>query len=332
MNTPKHVFMQRALGHAPPVYAHLPLVFNIDGTKMSKRDKHRAARDGVKARLKSGAWTKEQAAVIAQCAPAAFDAWLDKADTELDMAQVARLAAAAGIEIPEIDVHDFRLAGYLPEALVNFIALIGWSPGDNREKLSMDELVECFSLERIIKTPGRFDREKLLSVNTDWAATLPADRLLAAFKDWAAADSSPLAALDDLTAARVLEVCRGFRTFRDVEHKAGILFAPDETVAYDPDAVKKVLEKKDGHGYATLEALLPELERLDPWTAEAVDVLIKRFCETRQVKMGDVAQPLRVAVAGRPVSPAIGETLALLGRGRTLNRVRRCIGLRAIAG
>ncbi len=329
MNTPKHVFMQRALGYAPPAYAHLPLVFNIDGTKMSKRDKHRAVREGVKLKLKTGAWTKEHAAEIARCTAAAMDAWLDKADTELDMAQVARLATEAGVAIPEIDVHDFRVGGYLPEALVNFVALIGWSPGDNREKLTMDELFESFSLERIIKTPGRFDREKLLAVNTDWAATLPAERLLAAFRDWAAADSSPLAALDDATAARMLEACKGFRTFRDVEQKAGVLFAADESVVYEPDAVKKVLEKKDGHGYAMLEALAPELERLAPWTAEGADALIKSFCEKHEAKMGDVAQPLRVAVAGRPVSPAIGETLALLGKEKTLNRVRRCLALQS---
>jgi glutamyl-tRNA synthetase len=86
MNTPKHVFLQRALGYQPPVYAHLPLVFNIDGTKMSKRDKHRAVREGVKLPLKSGAWTKERAAEIAQSTTSAMEAWLDKADAELDMA------------------------------------------------------------------------------------------------------------------------------------------------------------------------------------------------------------------------------------------------------
>lgn len=328
MNTPKHVFMQRALGYPVPKFAHLPLVFNIDGTKMSKRDKHKVVRTGVKERLKSKAWTKEQVADIAQCGVAALDKWLDKADTELDMAQVTRLAAAACVVIPEIDVHDFRLSGYLPEALVNFVALIGWSPKNDREVLTREEMVEVFSLEGINKTAGRFDREKLLAMNTTYAASASPARLLAALKDWAGVSGSALAALDDATAARVLDACRGFRTFRDLETKAGVLFVADDAVQYDPDAIKKVLAKNDGAGYGTLDKLAARLEKLEPWTADAVDALIKQYCEESGAKMGDVAQPIRVAVAGRPVSPAIGETLVLLGRDKTLHRIRRCLTLR----
>lgn len=329
MNTPKHVFIQRALGVPTPKFAHLPLVFNIDGTKMSKRDKHKIVRTAVKDRLKTKQWTKEQAAQIAECRADALDKWLDKADTELDMVQVTRLAAAAGVVIPEIDVHDFRLSGYLPEALVNFVALIGWSPKDDREFLTREEMIDAFRLEAINKTAGRFDREKLLAMNTDYAAAASPQRLLEAFRDWAHAGGSTLESLDDAVAARVLEACRGFRTFRDIESKAGILFAPDHAVQYDLDAVKKVLAKGEGRGYQTLEALAPLLEGLEPWTAESIDAFIKDHCEKSGIKMGDLAQPLRVAVAGRPVSPAIGETLVLLGKSKTLARIRRCLDLRA---
>lgn len=328
MNTPKHVFMQRALGYPTPKYAHLPLVFNIDGTKMSKRDKHKVVRTAVKERLKSKAWTKEQVAEMAPCDAAALDKWLDKADTELDMAQVARLAGAANVVIPEIDVHDFRLSGYLPEALVNFVALIGWSPKDDREMLTREEMTNAFSLDGINKTAGRFDREKLLAMNTDYVAQATPARLLAAFRDWATVSESPLASLDDGTVQRVLTACKGFRTFRDLESKAGVLFAPDDSVEYDADAVKKVLAKNENCGFATLEGLLPQLEAISPWSAEAVDAFIKDYCERTGAKMGDVAQPIRVAVAGRPVSPAIGETLALLGKEKALNRVRRCLSFR----
>lgn len=328
MNTPKHVFMQRALGYTTPRYAHLPLVFNIDGTKMSKRDKHKVVRTAVKERLKSKAWTKEQVAGIAPCDASALDKWLDKADTELDMAQVTRLAAAANVVIPEIDVHDFRLSGYLPEALVNFVALIGWSPKDDREMLTREEMTDAFSLDGINKTAGRFDREKLLAMNTDYVAQATPERLLAAFRDWATVSGSPLAALDDATVQRVLAACKGFRTFRDLESKAGVLFAADDSVEYDADAVKKVLAKNENRGFATLEAMLPPLEALTPWSADSVDAFIKDYCERTGAKMGDVAQPIRVAVAGRPVSPAIGETLALLGKEKTLARIRRCLGQR----
>ncbi len=325
MNTPKHVFLQRALGYPTPRYAHLPLVFNIDGTKMSKRDKHKVVRQAVKDRIKAGAMSKESAAGVARASTEAFDKWLAKADTELDMGQLARLAESAGVVMPEIDVHDFRASGYLPEALRNFIALIGWSPGDDREKLTPEEMIAAFSLDRIGKTAGRFDRDKLLAMNTLWAADLAPERLLAALKDWAKVSGSPLAALDDATAARVLNACKGFRTLADIEHKAGILFAPDEQVVYDPEAVKKVLEKKDGRGYAMLRQLLPRLEACEPWTAESLDALINAFCAEHSAQLGDVAQPLRVAVTGSTISPAIGATLELLGKTGTLSRIRRCL-------
>jgi glutamyl-tRNA synthetase len=330
VNTPRHVLLQGALGFPTPTYAHLPLVFNIDGSKMSKRDKHRGVREAAAERVRQKRWSLETMAEIAGRDPEAVGRWLnDKADTELDMTQLGRLAVAAGVEVPEIDVHDFRTSGYLPEALVNFIALIGWSPGDGREKLTLPEMTRAFSLDRINKTAGKFDREKLLAMNTDWAAGLPPDRLLEAFRDWARVSASPMAALDDDTASLVLEACRGFRTFRDVENKAGILFADDDRLAYDAKAVKKFLEKKEGRGWSILERLLPELQSLDPWSADAVETLLAGFCERDGLKLGEVAQPVRVAVAGRAVSPGIGHTLQLLGRDKTIRRIRHCLGARS---
>jgi glutamyl-tRNA synthetase len=333
VNTPRHILLQRALGYPTPTYAHLPLVFNIDGSKMSKRDKHRVVREAVGERLRQKRWSLDEAVRIADSDPDTLKRWLDdKIDAELDMGRLARLAVKAGVEVPEIDVHDFRVSGYLPEALANFLALIGWSPGDDREKLTLAEMTAAFSLDRINKTAGKFDREKLLAMNTEWAAGLPPERLLEAFQDWARVSDSPLGALDDVTAAYVLEACRGYRTFRDVEHKAGILFADDGEVTYDAKAVKKFLEKKEGRGWSVLERLLPELESLEPWSAEAVEGLFAAFCEREEVKLGEVAQPIRVAVAGRAVSPGIGDTLALLGREKTLRRIHNCLGTRGSGG
>ncbi len=325
MNTPKHVFIQRALGYVTPKFAHLPLVFNLDGTKMSKRDKHKAVRAAVKDCLKQKTWTKEQAAEIASVSSAAIGKWLDKVDAELDAAQLSALGAAAAVAIPEIDVHDFRAAGYLPEALLNFVALIGWSPGDDREKLSLQDMIDAFGLDRINKTAGRFDRDKLSAMNTDYAAEAAPKRLLEAFKDWAALAGSPMRTLDDATLAKTIEACRGMRTLADIEAKTGVLFTPDEAVSYDPQAVKKVLDDKDGRGRSMLRAILPRLESLDAWTPETIERLIDAFCVEQGAKLGDVAQPIRVAVAGRTISPAIGQTLCLLGKERTLIRIRRSL-------
>ncbi|MBI5763278.1 MAG: glutamate--tRNA ligase [Planctomycetes bacterium] len=328
MNTPKHVFMQRALGYEPPKFAHLPLVFNIDGTKMSKRDKHKVVRKAAKDLIKAGKWSADDVARIAQATSKAAEAWLDKADTELDMEQVTRLAASAGVVMPEIDVHDFKLSGYLPEALTNFVALIGWSPGGDREMLTRQEMVEYFSFDGINKAAGRFDREKLLAVNTTYCAEAKPERLLAAFRDWAACVDSSMKSLDDATLSRVIELCKGMRTLADVVSKAGPLFAPDDSIVFDPDAVTKILQKKNGQGYAMLEQMLPALESISAWTVSEIDGAIKGLAESAGVSMGDVAQPLRVAIAGRAVSPAIAESVELLGKEKTLNRVRLCLSRR----
>lgn len=333
MNTPKHVFMQRALGFATPKFAHLPLVFNIDGTKMSKRDKAKAIKTAiVQARGKYKPGTPEGETFAAHLGEAAGGADVVKRLLDGDAPDAATLDRLAGflhVPLPEIDVHDFRMSGYLPEALTNFVALIGWSPGGDRETLTREQMTAAFSLDRINKTSGRFDREKLLAMNTEYCAAASPDRLLAAFRDWAGASGSPMAALDDAAASNAISACRGMRTLRDIETKVGVLFAPDDRLEYEPESVRKVLEKNGGAGYAMLERLRPELERVEPWTGAAIDAFIKQFCEAGGVKMGDVAQPIRVAVAGRTVSPAIGETLELLGRGGTLSRIARCLGRRS---
>jgi glutamyl-tRNA synthetase len=329
MNTPRHVLLQRALGCPQPRFAHLPLVLNLDGSKMSKRDKDEALRRAARARLEEGRWTREEMARTARIGEDALARWLEKKpEGEIDADALERLAAAAGIEMPEIEVHDFRRSGYLPEAVVNFIALIGWSPGDDREKMSLGEMTAAFSLERINRTPGRFDREKLLAMNTIWSADLPPQRLLEAFRDFAAVSDSPLRSLADETALSVLQACRGLRTFRDVETKAGSLFAADNHLEYDPAAVRKFLERDGDEGYDMLERVLAELEALEPWSSEALERFFAAFCERHGVRLAEVAQPVRVAVAGRAVSPAIHDTLVLLGKERALRRMRRCLLLR----
>jgi glutamyl-tRNA synthetase len=275
INTTKHIALQQALGFATPQYAHLSVIFNMDGTKMSKRDKEKAVKEGRRP--------------------------------------------------PEIDVHDFRVAGYLPEAIVNYIALLGWSPGDDREFFNLDELTGVFGIDRVGKTNARFDREKLLSFNTTWATRLSSDRLLEAFKDYIRVSDSPMSAADDDLLREILRTCAGFRTFRQVEEKVRFLFLADDVIEYDAKAVQKVLAKNNGEGYAALSETLPRLRDLSAWTADAIEKLIHDVCEKKAVQIGAIAQPLRVAITGTTISPSIHDTLALLGQNRTLARVEKCL-------
>jgi len=231
-----------------------------------------------------------------------------------------------------VEVFAFRQAGYLPEALLNFIALLGWSPGGDREKMTIHEMIELFSIERISRVNARFDRDKLLAFNTHAAATASEERLLAALDDWLPLNpDSPLskANLDPDMKRTLLEVNKGFRTFADLETRSGFIYLPDEAIRYDPAAVRKVLAKGDGAGFKMLEMLLPMLEAVEPWTPETLEALMHGLCESHSVGMGQVAQPIRVAVSGSTISPAIYDTLALLGKDKTLTRIRRALAERA---
>ncbi len=257
----RHVLLREALGMDEPRYCHLPLIMDMQGRKLSKRD-------------------------------------------------------------GDVEVHSFRAAGYLPEALVNFIALLGWKSGD-REKYTLAELVEAFTPSGIGKSNAKFDRDKLIAFNTDAAAEADADRLLAGLKDYLSLNETNLPDDEDVL-RRLLRMNRGFRTFADILGKCGVLFAADDSYGFDPKAVKKVLEKNDGAGYAVLSAIRPLLAEVD-WTAEALEKWLKEYCQAGSLGMGKVAQPLRVAVTGTRISPPIGETLELLGRERTLTRIERCL-------
>jgi len=268
----RHKLLRAAMGIDEPRYCHLPLIMDMRGRKLSKRD-------------------------------------------------------------GDVEVHAFRAAGYLPEALVNFIALLGWRPGGNREKLTMGELIEQFGVDRIGKANAKFDRDKLLAFNTDACAAAGEDRLLAGFRDYMSLNPGtpgPISVGDDPGAPglrQLLRVNRGFRTFADIPAKCGVLFAPDDAFDYDAKAVAKVLRKGDGAGFAVLGDLRGRLAETE-WTAEALEGLIKGYCEANGLGMGKVAQPIRVAVTGTTVSPAIFDTLMLLGREKTLARIDRCLAMR----
>ncbi len=267
--TPRHIALQRALGYPTPRYAHLPLIMDMKGRKLSKRD-------------------------------------------------------------GDVEVFSFRQAGYLPETLVNFIALLGWSPGEQREKFALSEIVEVFDTARINRANAKFDRDKLLAFNTDYCTSLGEDRLLEAFNDWLSINpESPLAKanLDEPGRRMLLQVNKGFRLFPDIEKKSGFLYVPDEAIEYDPQAVKKILAKNDGEGFAMLRTLLPQLEATTPWTHETLEALITSVCQSQNAGMNKVAQPIRVAVAGTTVSPAIYDTLVMLGKEKTLKRIRRVLAM-----
>ena len=159
-NTAKHILLQDALGFRRPTYGHLSIIKNPDDSKMSKRDKDKVLRKAVKEKALS-------APPAGSVSAEEWSRWIGDDNVQLDLDGAIRLAEALKVTLPEINVDDFRRSGYLPEVICNFLALNGWSPGHDIEKFDNAFLKERFGLDRVMKTPAKFDRVKLLAFNTD---------------------------------------------------------------------------------------------------------------------------------------------------------------------
>lgn len=316
MNTPKHVAMFDALGLPRPKYAHMPLIFNSDGSKMSKRDKAKVARAAVKDR---------KVTAVPGIDDATFRAFVDKKSDAVEIALA--VAAAFDIVLPEIDVHDFRRSGYLPSVILNYLALLGWSPGNDLERFDLQFLAENFDLERIGKSNARFDRAKLLAFNTEAIGKLTPDEFFARWREHLAAfHPDYLAKFDDAKLRILAEAYRPrSRTLDEPAINGRFFIDADDALKHDPKAVEKVLKKENGAGLAVLRDLLPVLDAIADWSGQAIHAALEAFAKRIGKGMGDVAQPLRVAVSGSTVSPPIQDTLVLLGKASTLARINRAL-------
>ncbi|MHC4570336.1 MAG: glutamate--tRNA ligase family protein, partial [Planctomycetota bacterium] len=158
-NTPGQQALWQALfGGAPlPKYAHMSVTVSNTGGKLSKRERPKALRTAIKA---SQAIDLDKVAEAGDITREQLDSFI-KGKTVPDMPIVDAMAQHLGVALPEINIVDFFKSGYVPEAMVNFLALLGWNPGDNREIMVLDELIEAFDLARLTKANSLFDRQKL---------------------------------------------------------------------------------------------------------------------------------------------------------------------------
>ncbi|MEO1008561.1 MAG: glutamate--tRNA ligase [Planctomycetota bacterium] len=325
-NTPRHVALQRALGYRTPVYAHLPLIFNPDNSKMSKRDKDKALRAHCKAE-------GIDAAPTGTIGDDAFRAWQKDKKSQLETGDLRAIADATGFTPPEIDVEDFRRSGYLPGVLCNYLALLGWNPGAKNEdgtdleRFGMGYLAQAFDLPRIGKSASKFDREKLLAFNADTIQNGMGDAEFAdAWRTWLERyDAATLEQLGDRLALAAAAARPRTRIFREAAGVVRFALVDGDALEYDERAVTKVLLKNDGEGLAALRELAGVLGKVEPFEADAIETAIKQWCEAKGLGMGKAAQPLRIAVTGGTVSPGLGQTLALVGREGVVTRIERCV-------
>jgi glutamyl/glutaminyl-tRNA synthetase len=207
-------------------------------------------------------------------------------------------------------VQELRDAGYLPEAVRNYLALLGWGTGDDETILSTDELVDRFELERVSRNPARFDEAKLRWMNGVYLRELPLPDLTRRLEEFTGRQG-----LEDL--ARISR--EKIQTLADFWPLGGALLdGPRE----DPQARARWL---DEDGRAALAQAREALAQLPDFDEQAVAAALEGVVAARGAKPRQVYQPLRVALTGGTISPGIFESVALLGREETLRRIDRAL-------
>jgi len=259
-NTAKHIALFRAFGVEPPRYAHIPLILNADGTKMSKRDRG-----------------------------ASLTTYIDE--------------------------------GFLPEAVNNYLSLLGWSPKDNREKLSLAEVVERFDLPQILRHNARFDFEKLLWLQGEYCRELPDDRFYELCVHGLAKAGSDTNKFDVAYVKAALDTCKGkIKTFSELPTYGGFYFKDE--VTYDPEATKKsfVPENKP-----RLEKLRAAFAAAEPFSAATLDAALKAVAAELGVKAGVLVHPVRLACTGNPSGPSLYHLLEVMGKEKVMERIERAM-------
>jgi len=221
----------------------------------------------------------------------------------------------------DVAVEEYRAKGFLPEALVNFVALLGWNPGDDREIFTMDELAREFTLERVGKSGAIFNLDKLNWLNFQHLRRMSDPALLALVKS--ALAHSPLkdSAVSDEGLVRIIEAMRERSTFvQDFIDKCPYFYAPPES--YDPDVVKKRWKPESPK---LLKALAEAFGALERPTKEAYEASLEATAARLGVGRGELIHPLRLALTGMGVGPGLYDIVHILGQQESLQRIERAI-------
>jgi glutamyl/glutaminyl-tRNA synthetase len=316
MNTPAQQQLWKALGFGQlPKYAHMSVTISEGGGKLSKREQPKALRGVIRSAKDVDL---EKLAAVGNISLEQTNSFLEGKMTP-DMPSIDAMAKFIGVQLPEINILDFFRSGYLPETMVNFLALLGWNPGDKREIMTVEQLVESFDLSRLTKSNSLFDRDKLIAFNTEHIRMTSSEKLLMHFRNYLQAVKSPVLGADHELLAGILKACEGARTLADIERKSRFIFLADDQIEYDEKAVKKVL--LTGEGLAVLGIVREGLSAMERFTAEAIEDMLRDLAAERGVGLGKVAQPLRVAICGTTISLPIFDSVRMLGKKKTLTRI-----------
>ncbi len=259
-NTAKHIALFKAFGVEPPKYAHIPLILNADGSKMSKRDR--------------GA-----------------------------------------------SLTTYQDEGFLAEAVINYLCLLGWSPKDNTEKLSLAEVVERFDLPQILRHNAKFDFEKLVWLQGEYCRELPGDRFYEMCVHALAKAGIDTNKFEVNYVKAALDTCKGkIKTFNELPAYAEFYFKDE--ITYDPEAAKKnfVPENKP-----RLEKLREAFAKLEKFDAVSVEAALKTTAAELGIKVGVLVHPVRLACTGNPNGPSLYHLLEVIGKEKSLARIEKAL-------
>jgi len=214
-----------------------------------------------------------------------------------------------------VAITEYREKGYLPAAVNNYLARLGWSHGDD-EVFSMEKLVELFDLKQVGKAAARFDQQKLDWLNAHWLRESAPELLVDSVASLLDVDTT---SGPDM-AGVIASLQERSKNLNELASGARFFYAAPDT--YDEKAVSKNFKDET---WPLLESFIDKAAALTEWSGEAAHGLIASICEEAEVGMGKLAQPIRVLVAGVPVSPPIDITLELLGKDEMLSRLRKGI-------
>ena len=217
-------------------------------------------------------------------------------------------------------VGAYRDLGFVPEGMINYLALLGWALDDKTEVFSTEQLIKVFSLERVGSTPSVFDQQKLTWLNGVHLRSMPVERRTDLVEKWLESRSLwPVPGRDRQFLEKLTQaVGDRLKLLTDIEEYGR--FALVDEIVYDPKAVKKV--GKGPQVERVLQETSTRLEPLEVFDEQAIEKALEGLAEDLELKPGQVFQPIRVAVTGSTTSPGIHETLALAGKDRTLSRLK----------
>jgi glutamyl-tRNA synthetase len=299
-NTPRQIFIARGLGFQPPEFAHLPFVAEPGSkSKLSKRKLGKYLKHPDFAKLNEHGRT---------------------------------IAAALGLETSDdtfnpVIVDFYEQVGYLPDALVNYLLLLGWALDDKTEFLTRAEMIEHFSLERVSKAAASFDPKKLSAFQEHYMVALPLEKKVDLVLPYleraglvpagAMAGARPSVGEIVEAAGDRIKVAGDILDYRD-------FFVASAELPYDEKALEKRLRKPE-EAARLLRAFRDRLQGEDRFDAASLEALMQAFVEAEGIKIGQVIHAVRVAVTGKAVGFGMFEALAILGKERCLERIDRAL-------